>query len=80
MSFIYTQYFDHNKIYNLLSSMIAKRIGNGKTVCDPTLTRGFINMVAIFYMQVGYEHDVYLLHLSPHLSLTVYLMVEEPNA
>jgi hypothetical protein len=39
-----------------------------------------LNMVVIFYMHVGYGHDVYLLRLSTHLSLTVYLVVEEPNA
>jgi hypothetical protein len=32
------------------------------------------------YMQVGYGYIGYLLHPSPHLSLAVDLVAEEPNA
>jgi hypothetical protein len=32
MSFTYTQYFDHNKIYNLLNSIIDKGIQSGRQV------------------------------------------------
>jgi hypothetical protein len=81
MSYSYTQYFNHNKIYNLLASIIVKEIEQRKTVCNPTRHAGSPSQHGSHsYMQVGCGHDGHLLRPSLHLSLVVDLVVEEPNA
>jgi hypothetical protein len=40
ISYTYTEYLDHNKIYNLLSSITIKGIGQRKMVCNPTRQAG----------------------------------------
>jgi hypothetical protein len=50
-------------------------------VCNPTRQSGSPTQHGShIYMQVGYRHDRYLLHPSPHLSLVVDLVMGEPNA
>jgi hypothetical protein len=80
MSFTYTQYFDHNKIYNILSSVIDKGIGQRKMVCNPTRQAGSPTQHGShIYTQVGCGHNEYLFHPSPHLLLVVDLVTGEPN-
>jgi hypothetical protein len=81
MSFTYTKYFNHNKIYNILSSITDKGIRQQKKmVCNPTLEADLSTQHGSHICtQVGYRNDGYLLHPSPHLSLVVDLMAEEPN-
>jgi hypothetical protein len=63
MSFTYTKYFNRNR----------------KMVCNPTLEVGSPTQHGSHICtQVGCGHDGYLLH-SPHLSLAVDLVAEEPN-
>jgi hypothetical protein len=69
MSFTYTKYFNHNKIYNILSSITDK----GIEADSPTQHGSHI------CTQVGCRHDGYLLRHSPHLSLVVDLVAGEPN-
>jgi hypothetical protein len=50
-------------------------------VCNPTRHAGLPTQYGShIYMQVGCGHDEYLLRHSPHLSLAMDLVVEEPNA
>jgi hypothetical protein len=50
-------------------------------VCNPTRQTGSPTQHSShIYTQVGYGHDRYLLHPSPHLSLAVDLVAEESNA
>jgi hypothetical protein len=80
ISFTYTKYFNHNKIYNILSSITDKGIRQRKTVCNPTLeTDSPTQHGSHICTQVGCGHDGYLLRPSPHLSLVVDLVAEEPN-
>jgi hypothetical protein len=68
MSYTCTQCFDHNKIYNILSSIIVKGIGHGKMVCNPTQQAGLPTQHdSHIYTQVGCGHVGYLLYPSPHL-------------
>jgi hypothetical protein len=49
-------------------------------MCNPTLEADSpIQHGSHIYMQVGCGHDGYLLRPSPHLSLVVDLVAEEPN-
>jgi hypothetical protein len=80
MSFRYTKYFNHNKIYNILSSITNKESDNRKTVCNPTLNvNSPTQHGSHICTQVGWVHDGYLLCPSTHLSLVIDLMAEEPN-
>jgi hypothetical protein len=80
MSFTYTQYFDHNKKYNLLNSIIDKGIKQRKMVCNPIRQVGAPTQHGSYiYMQVGCEYDGYLLHPSLHLSLAMDLVTEDPH-
>jgi hypothetical protein len=57
-----------------------KESDNGKTVCNPTLeVDSSTQHGSRICTHVGYEHDGYLLRPSPHLSLMVDLVAEEPN-
>jgi hypothetical protein len=50
-------------------------------VCNPTRQVGTLTRHGNhIYTQVGCGHDEYLLRSSPHLSLAVDLVAEEPNA
>jgi hypothetical protein len=49
-------------------------------MCNPTLQAGLPTLKGNhIYTQVGCRCDVLLLHLSPHLSLAMDLVAEEPN-
>jgi hypothetical protein len=81
MSFTYTKYFDHNKKCNHLNSIADKEIGQQKMVCNPIRHAASPTQHGShIYMQVGCGHDGYLLRPSPHLSLAVDLVAEEPTA
>jgi hypothetical protein len=58
-----------------------KESDNEKTVCNPTRQAGSPTKHSChIYMQTSCGHGRYLLRPSPHLSLVVDLVAEEPNA
>jgi hypothetical protein len=67
-----------------LSSTLGKMMkqqGHEKMVCNPIWQAGSPTQHGShIYTQVGCGHDGYLLRPSPHLSLAVDLVMEEPTA